>query len=548
MITSKPLHSRKLILTAGLITLAIFIAAGIFLGTHWPFRREAVLKDLEEASESRVVVGGFHETYFPRPGCVLDHVIFQHDSDPQPLITADTIRIEGSFSGLLTSHVKRIVTEGLRIVIQAKNSGEHFETPKRSTVVIDELTADGGMLEVRRRDPDESPLQFTFHNFSLSNVGAHGPASFRAKFSNPEPPGEITTTGNFGPWDSAQVGKTPVSGEYDFEHADLGTFHGIAGLLSSTGNFSGTIGQIEVDGSTDIPEFAVTSSHHATDLRTQFHATVNAENGDTFLQTVSANFRKTTVWSEGSIAGGTGGPGKNASLDLAVKDGRIQDILLLFVKSPRSPMSGMVSFKAKAVVPSGKLRFLKKVELEGDFGIDAGSFTKPNTQQGVNNLSMGASGKKEKEEEHRKSDQDRKSRDEEADSETVLSELRGHVRLKDGIANFSNLSFAVPGAVAHLNGTYNLESEKIDFHGTLKTHDELSETTHGVKSLMLKVLDPFFKKKPADYEAPIKMTGTYGHPVFGLDLSDRDNKGKKSKDKKDKRNDEKSKKVPVQKG
>jgi hypothetical protein len=535
VITPKRPHSRKLILTAGLITSAILIAAGIFLGTHWPFRRQAVLKDLEEASESRVVAGGFHETYFPRPGCVLDHVIFQHDSDPQPLIAADRIRIEGSFTGLFTSHVTRIVTEGLHIVIPAKSSSEHFKAPKRSTVVIDELTADGGMLEVRRRDSDQPPLQFTFPSFSLSNVGARGPATFRAKFSNPEPPGEIITTGKFGPWNSAHVGKTPVSGEYEFEHADLGTFHGIAGLLSSTGNFSGTINQIEVDGSTDIPQFAVTSSQHTTQLHTQFHATVNAENGDTFLQRVSANFRKTTAWSEGSIAGGTGHPGKDAALDLAVKDGRIQDILLLFVKSPRSPMSGIVSFKAKAVVPSGKLSFIKKVELEGDFGIDAGSFTKPNTQRGVNNLSAGASGKKEKEEEHRKSDQDRKSIDEEADSGTVLSELRGHVRLKAGIANFSNLSFAVPGAVARLNGTYNLESEKIDFHGTLKTHDELSETTHGVKSLMLKVLDPFFKKKPADYEAPIKMTGTYEHPVFGLDFSDRDDKGKKGKDKRQKK-------------
>ncbi len=40
--------------------------------------------------------------------------------------------------------------------------------------------------------------------------------------------------------------------------------------------------------------------------------------------------------------------------------------------------------------------------------------------------------------------------------------------------------------------------------------------------MMLKVLDPFFKKKHAGYVMPVKITGTYEHPLFGLDLSDRE--------------------------
>jgi hypothetical protein len=105
----------------------------------------------------------------------------------------------------------------------------------------------------------------------------------------------------------------------------------------------------------------------------------------------------------------------------------------------------------------------------------------------------------------------------------VLSDLKGHVLLKDGTARFSDLSFTVPGAEAHVQGTYNLITEKIDLHGTLRTDAEVSKTTHGVKALLLKFLDPFLKKKPLGYIAPIKITGTYGHPAFGLDL-DRDDK------------------------
>jgi hypothetical protein len=310
------------------------------------------------------------------------------------------------------------------------------------------------------------------------------------------------------------VGKTAVSGEYFFQQADLGVFRGIAGLLSSSGKFSGVLNRIEVQGLTDTPSFTVTSSSHQVQLRTQFHAVVNGENGDTFLRNVAATFGKTTVWSQGSVAGGTGQPGKTASVELAAKDGRIQDMLLLFARSDRAPMSGVVSFHARVSIPPGKRPFLEKVELQGDFGIDAGSFTKSDTQEGVNRLSQGALGEEDRPETEKNED----------DPETVLSDLKGHVWLRDGTARLSNLSFSIPGALAQMRGTYNLLTEKIDLRGTLRTDSEPSKAARGIKTLMLKVLDPFFKKKHVGYIMPIKITGTYEHPLFGLDLSDRDDK------------------------
>ena len=506
--------SRKFAVPAVAAVTLIFLAALIFLALRWPFSRAAVVKELEEESFSRVEVGAFHGTYFPRPGCVLEHVVFQHNpkAGTPPLITIERIRIEGSFAGLFRQHVKRIVAEGMHILIPPKGTGEHFETPVRPTIAIDDLVADGAILEVARAQPGQPPLKFVFSAFTLSHVGGDGPASFKAKLSNPEPPGEISTTGEFGPWNAENVGNTALSGEYLFQHADLGVFHGISGLLSSSGKFGGQLSQIEVDGATDVPLFAVTLSPHQVQLRTQFHAVVNGENGDTFLKKVTATFGRTTIWANGSVAGQSGQTGKTASLELAANDGRIQDILLLFTDSPRAPMSGMVSLRAKVSIPPGPRPFLEKLELKGDFGIDAGSFTRSETQEGVNTLSKGAQGK----EDHGKSDKD------EADPETVLSDLKGHAVLKDGTARLSNLSFRVPGALAQMQGTYNLITEKIDLRGTLKTDAEVSKTTHGIKSLMLKVLDPFFKNKRGGYVAPVKITGTYQHPLFGLDLGDRD--------------------------
>jgi len=200
-----PTSSKKtwnLIVVTALTMVVIFLAAIAVRAWRWPFSRKAVLQELEDASQSRVDVVAFHGTYFPRPGCVLEHITFQHNpkAGSPPLITAKRLRIEGSFSGLFRKRVRRVRAEGMRVQIPPRGSDAHFETPKRSPVMIDDLIADGAILEVASREPDKQPLKFSFHNFVLSDVGSNGPASFQARLSNPEPPGEITTSGKFGPW------------------------------------------------------------------------------------------------------------------------------------------------------------------------------------------------------------------------------------------------------------------------------------------------------------------------------------------------------------
>ena len=492
-------------IAAVLSLLAIF-----FLAFWWPFRLDTVTKELADQSDSRVTAGSFRATYFPHPGCVLEQVIFQHNprGGAPPLITIKRITIRGTFTGIFARQVKQVLVEGMHILIPPLHS-ERFKTPPRSSVVIDDLVADGTILEVASRQAGTSPLKFVFQGFTLSDAGSNSPAVFKATLLNPEPPGNITTTGKFGPWNSGNVGQTAISGDYRFENADLGKLPGISGVLASSGKYDGTLEHIEVDGNTDVPLFAVVRSSHHTDLQTQFHAIVNAENGDVFLQNVNANFRQTAIWAQGQVAGEAGQAGKTTLLTVASKEGRIQDLLLLFTKSPQAPMSGTVGFHAKVSVPPGEKLFLKKVELQGDFGVDAGSFTATDTQQGLNSLSRSARGEK-----------NPKPEKDDTDTQNVLSNLKGHVLLNNGIATFSGLSFGIPGALAQMRGTYDLISEKIDLHGTLKTEAEVSKTTHGIKALMLKVLDPLFKNKPDGYLAPVKITGTYDHPQFGLDLGD----------------------------
>ena len=504
-------HRRKtiiLFLAASVICTAVYLVRS--WDRIWPFTEKAVVQDLAEASDSTVTIRSSHRTYFPSPGCVLEGIEFHHGPDHWTLITIDKLTIEGSYSGIISKHVPRITAEGGHVFIPPFGSNVTFKT-QHSSLVVDEIVANGTVVEFARNDPSNKPVRFEVQRALLHDVEWSRPIAYDLKFHNPEPPGEIATRGKFGVWIKGNPGETPMSGEYTLDGADLSVYRGIAGMLSSKGKYSGLLKHIDIAGNTEVPDFEVKSGGHKIKLVTHYSAYVDAIHGDTFLKRVEANFARTRVIAEGSIAGVKGRKGKTALLNLSSTQGRIEDILGLFVKAPRSPMSGAIALKAKVEIPPGEERFLTKVKLAGMFGIDEGSFSKSETQKNVNELSAGARGEKME------------------DAETVLTDLEGQVTLEQGIANFSNLTFGVPGAKARVDGIYSLLNEKIDMHGRMRVDTKISKTTTGFKSFLLKAIDPIFKKKKKGEVVPIHITGTYDHPQYSLDLTQPNNQGHSSK-------------------
>src|SRR5207237_8098699 len=100
----------------------------------------------------------------------------------------------------------------------------------------------------------------------------------------------------------------------------------------------------------------------------------------------------------------------------------------------------------------------------------------------------------------------------------VTSDLRGTFKLDKGVLSFSSLHFLVPGTHADMTGEYSLDGNTFDFHGKLKLDAKLSQTVTGWKSLLLKPVDPFFRRNGAGTELPFKITGTRSEPRFGLDF------------------------------
>lgn len=479
---------------AAFITLATILYEEI-----WPFSQKSVVRDLAEASDSDISVSSFHQTYFPSPGCVIEGVEFRHGAGHFKLVTIEKLIIEGSYLGILRQHVARITTVRGHVFVPRFGSHTTFNT-QHSKTVVDEIVANGTLVEFASEDPSKKPLQFDVHEALLQYVGWGIPLQYKLKFRNPEPPGELDVNGKFGSWVTGNAEQTPISGAYTFDRADLSVYRGIAGMLTSRGKFEGVLKHVNVSGTTDTPDFEVSSGGHKVRLQSQFEAYVDATRGDTFLKHVEARYGRTTVIAEGSIAGSPGRKGKFAQLQLTSLRARIEDILGLFV-SHGSPMSGPVSLKTQVEIPPGNEPFLRKVTLKGAFGIDEGTFSKPQTQKDVDELSAGARGQNKE------------------DPETVMTGLAGQVELLDGVARFSDLSFEIPGAKARMHGTYNIITHRIDLHGRMRVDTKISKTEQGVKALLLKIMDPIFKKKKKGEIVPVHIAGTYEKPQFGLDLT-----------------------------
>src|SRR6202023_3647621 len=134
-------------------------------------------------------------------------------------------------------------------------------------------------------------------------------------------------------------GDTPVSGSYQFTNADLGPFPGIAGILSSTGKYRGQLNEIQVEGQTDTPDFSLDSVGTPVQLHTEYSATVNGTDGDTYLHPVRATLLHSLIIANGSVIRASGKHGHIISLNIYAPNARLQDILRLATKSTEPVMS-----------------------------------------------------------------------------------------------------------------------------------------------------------------------------------------------------------------
>jgi hypothetical protein len=512
-----------------LLAAAIFTVFAVYFSRAEPILRERVLETLATRYDSRVELDRFNVSVwhgFEITGGGLRLYPNQLDMQ-QPLISANKFTFRTSWRDFFQTpmHIGVVRVTGLGIHLPPKDQrhnipklNPHGTQQGKIQILVDRLDINHASLVFGTNKPGKVPLDFEIDNLRLTSVGAGQPMRFHATLVNPKPIGDIDSSGSFGPFIADSPGDTPVSGIYSFTHADLSTLKGISGILSSTGQYQGTLNNITVDGETDTPDFSLTIAGHPVPLHTKFHAIVDGTNGDTHLEPVDAELLHSHIVARGDVVT-VPGQGHNISLDVTVQPARIEDMLQLGVKTQPPIMNGALVLHTELLLPPGKESVTDKLRLQGRFEITNAHFSNPKVQDKVDELSLRSQGQA------KQAQQDSGNNI----NANIASDMQGNFTLGNSKITISGLRYTVPGANIAMNGVYSLDGEQFDFHGTARLDAKVSQMVTGWKSILLKPVDPFFSKNGAGTEVPIEITGTRSDPHFGLDFH---RNGKEDKDRK----------------
>lgn len=499
--------ARWFIAIVGGVLVTLWVTA--LAGSRTSVLHDKLVEALSDRLNASVELDAFTVHTFPRlriTGAGL-RIRLRDQQQPAPLIAVQRFEVAGGVVGLLhrQRHFRSVTLDGLRITVppRTKNdraAGNEAAQTATGPVLIDRVEAHDAALVLVPKNPDKDPKIFDIHDLSLQSVGFNRSMPFTATLVNPVPRGDISVGGSFGPWRADEPGLTPLSGRYEFTHADLGTIHGIGGILSSAGDFAGALMEIDVRGTTHTPEFTVDTGAHPVPLDTAFHAVVDGTDGDTYLKRVDARFLETSLTASGAVTKEKGRKGRTVSLQVQMPHGRIEDVLALAVRTDRPVMSGTIALDTSMTIPPGESKVPDRIELDGRFALEQARFTDRLVQEQIATLSSRARGKNPKD-----------------GLAKVLSGMHGRFTVKNGHARFNPVAFDVPGAAVVLNGSYGLRTERLAFDGTLTMDATVSQAAGGVKGFFLKIVDPLFKRNGAGAVIPIHVKGTRNNPQFGLD-------------------------------
>ena len=499
-------------LAGGGLVLLLFLALYAQRHRIHDLVRERTGKMLQTHFASKIEFSDFDVVLFPRVHVTITDLVMRHKgrTDIPPLVQIRKVSMEGNLLNLLRPkpHIAFVRLEGLQIHIPPKQPGgppliqkTDQDLAKKYPALIEEMVADDASIVILRAQPDKPAREMPIHHLQLHDLSFDRPAKFRAALTNFLPKGEIEAEGEFGPWQAEVPRETVANGKYIFRDADLGTIKGLRGILSSVGTFSGPLDYLKVEGTADVPDFTLRTADHPTALHTEYSAFVDGGNGDTYLTKVTANFRHSTILASGKIVDeDPQTKGRTILLDATSQNARVEDLIRLAVKTDEPIMTGLCELNAKIDIPEGNGDLIERLKILGQFRIADGEFTSSQIQDKIDSLSRKAQGKPK-----------------EADINKVSSEMAGNFNVNNGVVSFADLKFSVTGAAITLKGNYTLDTEGLDFHGTLVMKAKISQTTTGAKSFFLKAVDPFFEGKNAGTVLPIKISGTKDHPEFGLD-------------------------------
>ena len=522
---------KKLLIPAGLLCVFGVLSTGIL--AFWvPPRVAGELSVLLSARTGYdVEVGDLGWSLFPRLQLVGQGIRVGGVEMEKPLIDVGEFTLEAELSEVLARprHFRSLRVSDLTLRVPARGSlGEAAgpsvgsagpsRAPLRAgqtsdavasvpgpSVLIDQIIAERASIQIARTN---KPFRvFDIQALRLGSVALDRPISFEASLTNPRPIGRVETTGYFGPWNRTEVRDTPISGEFEFTDADLAEFRGIGGMLSSTGNFQGTLGVLVAQGEASIPDFKV-SIGQVVPLQASFEVEVGDNGVDVQLEAVSTRFFDSELVAAGEVVRVPANGGRAVIVDVTGESAMVEDLVRFALNSEIPPLTGPIELKVRLEIPPGEGPVLERMRLTGDFAIREARFANLDVQRTLAKISQIGSG--------------------ETDAEpgaSVVSDLNGAFEMADAELRFSRLTFAVPDMQVRLVGGFGLREESLNFGGHLRLQQAVSQLAPrvpGSASRWLRLLDPLFQtdEAPTGTVVPITITGFRSRPSFGVELAD----------------------------
>ena len=488
---------------------ALLAVAVVFISANWPYRHRKIQPMLEDVLTSDVTFSGYHRVYFPRPGFVATGITIRRKTAPPgtpPLGHIDSMMFVGTWTDLvmLRQRVEMIDITGFHVIVPPigsqesklsfpQGSAKEFTGPDSK---IELLVLHKSLLEIRRKS--DPPLLFSIKELEIRNFHNGEAMTWAVDMQNAVPHGHILARGTMGPIKGTTFVATPVSGNFAFTQVNLHDVGEISGTLDTRGVFKGNLQTMNVETSAVTQNFAVTDGK-PTPLEASMQAVLHASNGSLEVRSIDIKLRGSEIHSVGTI----NDKSTATNLDVTVDHGRAEDLMRPFIHN-EVPITGPVSLKAHAYLGPPGNGFMERLRLTGALNVPAEKVTDQKTEKNLSAFSERAAGKQ-------KNTGLESTTNSPPPGTDVLSSLQGPAKIENGVASTPQLTFRVPGADATLAGTFRFHDQAVHLTGNLTMKTDISHTSTGFKSFLLKPLAPFFKKKSAGAVIPIAVTGLPGH-------------------------------------
>lgn len=545
------------LVSAGVVLTGIGVTLAALARHFEPFLRAQIVAELEARFHTKVELDSFHvqvregqqamwgiwatgrglRIWPPRKKGGDDAAETATNATPLIQLVQFSFHVPLAYRETLALRIPQIRLTGLKIVVPPKPkrdeetggdsarkepdaAAEHgSDTGFLQNAVVERVVCKQAELLLETDKPGKLPLSFEIQELQLMHLAVGKPMEFTAVLTNAKPKGLIQTQGSFGPWVVDDPGHSAVNGKYQFANANLGEFNGIAGTLSSTGTYDGTLRNMAVTGTANVPDFALAKFGTPMELDTTFHAHVDGTDGDTYLNQVDAVLGKSKFHLEGKIVRVrvdankkeipatlpttpvTTVVGHTIDMKVDVPAGRVEDFLKLVSKNGTPVMTGTVQARAVLGISPGKQPVPDRIKLDGQFTLNDARLTDQKFQGKVEDLSLRGQG--------------RPGAVKDADPDSIAATMQSSFQMANGVIKLPNLQYSVPGAQISLSGTCALDGT-LHFDGTARMQATVSKMVGGWKGFLLKPADRFFKKDGAGTLVPIKIRGTREKPDFGV--------------------------------